>query len=61
MTFREKIEEEIKIQRPHLNPSSVKTYTSFVLIKDQFKSYIKPARVVQKCKVNNTRRRPSRL
>jgi hypothetical protein len=30
MTFREKIEEEIKKQRPNLNPSSVKTYTSIL-------------------------------
>ena len=30
MTFRENLEEEIKKQRPHLNPSSVKTYTSIL-------------------------------
>ena len=30
MTFREKIQEEIMKQRPHLNPSSVKTYTSIL-------------------------------
>ena len=30
MTFRETLEEEIKKQRPHLNPSSVKTYTSIL-------------------------------
>ena len=30
MTFRQKLEEEIKKQRPHLNPSSVKTYTSIL-------------------------------
>jgi len=30
MTFRENLEQEIKKQRPNLNPSSVKTYTSIL-------------------------------
>ena len=30
MTFRENVQEEIMKQRPHLNPSSVKTYTSIL-------------------------------
>ena len=30
MTFRETLEAEIKKQRPNLNPSSVKTYTSIL-------------------------------
>ena len=30
MTFREIIEDEIKQKRPHLNPSSLKTYVSIL-------------------------------